>query len=263
MKLIQVDPESKFARPTGLGLLLLGQNPQLHFPQSRVKFTIRNIDAEPIIKDFDGPLILMPEKIEEYLEIVFPKGFSRTSFKRTEKVEASYTAILEVIMNALVHRDYTIEGARIMVDIDEDKVVVSSPGEPLCEVSKLNDFSAPSFSRNAKIAHIFHKMGFVEERGFGMEELSKIEKYGLARPVFTQENIFLKTTLFRNIDSSRQIFEKTDLPGLKLLKEHRRLSTKEYANLINRTERTSLRHLSDLVANGLAVKEGIYYVYKS
>ena len=47
-------------------------------------------------------------------------------------------------MNAIVHRDYTIEGARIMVDIDDEKIVVSSPGIPLSPIEKLNNFTAPS-----------------------------------------------------------------------------------------------------------------------
>ena len=156
MKLIKVDEESKTARPTGLGLLLLGQKPEQHFPQARIKFTVRSGSDNPKIEDFKGPLVLLPEKIEQYLGFVFPKGFSsRTSFDRTEKVEASYSALYEVIMNAIVHRDYSISGGRIMIDIDDEKVVVSSPGEPLCSLAQLNNFTAPSFSRNAKIAHIF------------------------------------------------------------------------------------------------------------
>lgn len=260
MNLIVTDQETRLARPTGLGLLLLGQKPELKFPQSRIKFTIRKEDSDPIIKDFEGPLVLMPDKIEEYLEFIFPKGFSRRSFERNESFEASSTAVHEVIMNAIVHRDYSIEGARIMIDIDDEKVVVSSPGEPLCSLEKLNNFTAPSFSRNAKMAHIFFEMGFVEERGFGMEELSKLEKYGLPKPVFSFENKILKITLFRIIGKTSQTFKKTELPGFEVLKEHKRLTTKEYVEVTGLSERQSRRHLKELVKKGLAKKEGWYYV---
>src|SRR5690606_16546338 len=188
MKLIKIDEEAQTARPTGLGLLLLGKSPEEHFPQARIKLTIRKPNEEPIIKDFNGALILLPQAVEDYLEAVFPKGFSsRKSFNRTENVEASSSAVYEVIMNAIVHRDYAIDGARIMIDITDESVVVSSPGEPICTLEQLNNFTAPSFSRNPKIAHIFFEMGFVEERGFGMEELSKFENYGLPKPVYTLE----------------------------------------------------------------------------
>jgi len=262
MNLIHVDKEILTARPTGLGLLLLGKQPQIKFPQARVKFTIRKPGAEPIIKDFDGALVLLPEKIEEYLEFVFPKGFSRSSFERTESVEASSTAVLEVIMNAIVHRDYTIAGARIMIDIDDEKVVVYSPGKPLCSIEKLNNFTAPSFSRNPKIAHIFFEMGFVEERGFGMEELSKLQQFGLPKPIFTLDGDVLKTTLFRTVEKAVQLVNKSELPGLAVLKQHKRLTTKQYTEITNTAERTSRRYLKDLVSNGLAEKDGTMYILK-
>lgn len=262
VNLISVDEVTETARPTGLGLLLLGQNPEEHFPQARVKFTIRNKGAEPNIKDFDGALVLLPQKIEEYLGFVFPTGFSsRTSFNRTETVESSASAIYEVIMNAIVHRDYTIQGARIMVDIDDEKVVVSSPGEPICTLDQLNNFTAPSFSRNPKIAHIFFQMGFVEERGFGMEELSKVESFGLPKPVFTLENDTLKTTLYRDINPDKQTVSQSELPGIDILRERKRLTTKEYKEISGLKERQARNHLTALVDNNLAKKEGTAYVW--
>jgi ATP-dependent DNA helicase RecG len=262
MKLIKVDEESQTARPTGLGLLLLGQKPEQHFPQARIKFTVRSGQDNPKIEDFKGPLVLLPEKIEQYLGFVFPKGFSsRTSFDRTEKVEASYSALYEVIMNAMVHRDYSIVGSRIMIDIDDEKVVVSSPGEPLCSLVQLNNFTAPSFSRNAKIAHIFFEMGLVEERGFGMEELGKVESFGLPKPKFTFENGSLKATLYRVVNPAKQTLPSTELSGLEILKQHKSLSTKDYEQISGLKERQARNHLTTLVDNGYAKKEGKKYVW--
>ncbi|WP_157209197.1 ATP-binding protein [Mariniflexile maritimum] len=263
MKLIKVDEETLTARPTGLGLLMLGKSPEDHFPQARIKLTIRKPNAEPIIKDFNGALILLPQAIEEYLEVVFPKGFSsRKSFNRTENVEASASAVYEVIMNAIVHRDYAIDGARIMIDITDESVVVSSPGKPICTLEQLNNFTAPSFSRNPKIAHIFFEMGFVEERGFGMEELSKFQNYGLPKPVYTLENNTLKTTLFREIDPNKQTIVKTELPGISLLREHKRLTTKQYAELSGLKDRQARNHLRALLDNDKATKDGNEYIWK-
>ncbi len=260
MSLIKIDKETGISKPTGLGLLLLASDPTLHFPQARIKFTIRNKNDDPIFKDFQGPLILIPKKIEEYLEFVFPKGFSRSSFQRTESAEVSETAVLEVIMNALVHRDYSIEGARIMVDIDDDKIEVSSPGVPLCSVEKLNNYSAPSVSRNAKIAHIFFQMGFVEERGFGLEELSKLEDYGLPKPKFLLDESILKTILYRNVELKDSKVQKSELPGLAVLQEHEKLTVSEFVKISNIPERSARRYLNGLVTNNLALKEGKHYI---
>lgn len=262
MNLIKVDEESQTAHPTGLGLLLLGQQPELHFPQARIKFTVRSGSENPKIEDFKGPLVLLPEKIEQYLGFIFPKGFSsRTSFDRTEKVEASYSALYEVIMNAIVHRDYYIAGGRIMVDVDDEKVVISSPGEPLCSLEQLNSFTAPSFSRNAKIAYIFFEMGLVEERGFGMEELGKVESFGLPKPTFAIENGTLRATLYRVVNPAKQTQSSIELPGLEILRKHKSLTTKQYEKIADLKERQARNHLTALFDNGYAKKEGTKYVW--
>lgn len=259
MNLIAVDPETG-ANPTGLGLLLIGTAPQLHFPQARIKFTIRKEGEDPKIKDFEGPLVLLPDQIQEYLEFIFPKGFSsRTSFDRSENVDPSSSALFEVIMNAIVHRDYTIDGARIMVNVDDDKIEVISPGKPLCTLEKLNTFTAPSVSRNPKIAHIFFDMGLVEERGFGLEELSKMESLGLKKPTFEMDGDLLKTTIYRDAQSLSS--ETDEYPGASVLEEHKSLTTKAYSEITGLKERQSRNHLKALVEKGLAKKDGTKYIW--
>jgi ATP-dependent DNA helicase RecG len=51
---------SETIRPTGMGLILLGRNPQTEFEQSRIKFTIEQSVGDAKIKDIEGPLLLMP-----------------------------------------------------------------------------------------------------------------------------------------------------------------------------------------------------------
>lgn len=255
LSLIKIREKSRTAKPTGLGLLLLGKEPQLHFPQARVKFTIRRVNNDPIIKDFDGPLVLLPSKIEDYLDVIFPKQIKRDSFERFEKQDIPYRALLEVIMNAIVHRDYTIENARIMVDVDDEKVVVSSPGIPLSPIEKFRNFSVASNSRNPKIAFILFEMGLVEERGFGMEELAKLEKQGYVKPKFELDGNIFKTTIYRG--SSLVVQPSAfDLKGYNELKEHKILSSPIYVEITGVSERTARRHLNDLVKTGLARKTG-------
>lgn len=252
--LITVKPKANTAKPTGLGLLLLGKQPELQFPQARIKFTIRRENEDPIIKDFDGPLVLLPGKIEEYLDVIFPKEISRTGFQRSEKQDIPYRALLEIIMNAIVHRDYSLENARIMVDVDDEKVVVSSPGIPLTPIERFRTFSVGSNSRNPKIAYILFEMGLVEERGFGMEELSKLEKQGYPKPHFELDGSVLKIAIYRG-SAAKQTYDE-DLKGFKELKEYNVLTSSKYMELTGVSERTSRRHLNDLVKADKATKQG-------
>lgn len=251
--LIKVKERTNKAKPTGLGILLLGKEPELLFPQARIKFTIRRKNENPIIKDFDGPLVLLPEKIEEYLNVVFPKEISREGFHRDEKRVIPYRALLEVIMNAIVHRDYGISSSRIMIDVDDEKVVVSSPGIPIAPIEKFQAFNVGSSSRNPKIAFILFEMGLVEERGFGMEALSKLEKQGFRKPEFMLDGNILKTTIYKGTGSLTQI---DDYKGLKELRDNGKLTSTRYMELTGVSERTARRHLNELVNAGLARKQG-------
>lgn len=254
LSLIKIKSKAKTAKPTGLGILLLGKEPEWEFPQARIKFTIRRQEEDPIIKDFDGPLILLPGKIEEYLNVIFPKEISRSGFQRIERHDIPYRALLEVIMNAIVHRDYNIANSRIMVDVDYEKVVVSSPGIPLAPIEKFRSFSVAPNSRNPKIAYILFEMGLVEERGFGMEELSKLENLGYPKPKFELDGQTLKTTIYRGSAKGAHPFK--EIKGLEELKAHKVLNSNQYMELAKVSERTSRRHLNDLVKAGKAKKHG-------
>jgi ATP-dependent DNA helicase RecG len=142
-----------------------------------------------------------------------------------------------------------------MVNVDDDKIEVLSPGEPLCTLYKLNSFTAPSVSRNPKIAHIFFDMGLVEERGFGLEELSKMESLGLKKPTFEMDGDLLKTTIYRGNEPT-SIIADANLKGLKQLQEHKVLTSSQYEKIANVSDRTARRHLNDLVKANKATKKG-------
>lgn len=90
-----------------------------------------------------------------------------------------------------MHRDYEFSGAKSSLEIDEDKIVVKSPGAPLPSISleQLNAFSAPSISRNPIITYIFNLMGYVEETGFGMKTIKSLNNdFGLPLPEYAFQN---------------------------------------------------------------------------
>lgn len=245
---IKVGRRGTSPRPTGLGLLMLGKNPQFHFPQARIKFTTHRQNEEPIVKDFDGPLVLIPGRVEEYLSSVFLTEIDRENFHRKEITDSLKKPLREVIINAIVHRDYLIEGARVMVDVYDDRIEVSSPGVPKFSLAEFRDYEVPSVSRNQMITFIFNKMHLVEERGLGMKELKLLKESGNP-PEFKMNGVFFVTTIFRRKTS---LLIPKILKGLKELRDHKVLSTPGYMELTGLPERTARRHLNELVKKGLA-----------
>ena len=189
---------SNVFKPTGLGLLILGRNPQAYFPQSRIKFTIERENQEPFISEIDGPILLMPKKVEDLLDASFLTEINRDGFHREELTKVSKKLLRELIINAIVHRDYTIEGAQIKVIASADKIEVWSPGKPLFNMEKFKSFDVPSQSTNPKIAYIFFKTRLVEERNIGMKELKTYkEANNVKAPSFRMHESYFVTTVFR------------------------------------------------------------------
>ncbi|MFH1322088.1 MAG: ATP-binding protein [Bacteroidota bacterium] len=252
---LRIDKNTNTAHPTGLGILLFGKNPQIKYPQSLVKFTVKTQNEDkPKILDFDGPLVLMPEKIESYLEINFPKAIDRSSFSRKETNEVYFEVLREVIINAIVHRDYRIEQANINVKIDDEKIFIESPGKPLIALEKLQDFTAPTFSVNPKIANVFYQMKFIEKRNIGMEELHRYsEIMGVNKPTIEYNEPYLQVKLWKKAETKLEP-SKDDI--IEFVRVKSRVSSGDYADKFGGSTKTASRHLNKLVNEGILEREG-------
>jgi ATP-dependent DNA helicase RecG len=252
---LKLDKKTNTANPTGLGILLFGKDPQIKYPQSLVKFTVKTQNEnKPKILDFDGPLVLMPEKIESYLEINFPKAIDRSSFARKEINEVYFEVLREVIINAIVHRDYSIEQANINVKIDDEKIFIESPGKPLVSIDKLKSFTAPTFSVNPKIANVFYQMKFIEKRNIGMDELKEFSKrMGVNKPSIDYNEPYLQVTLWKNAETK---LEPTKEEIIEFVKANGKVSSGDYAAKFGGVTKTASRHLNELVDEGILDREG-------
>lgn len=253
LNLLAKPNRSKVYKPTGLGLLILGRNPQATYPQSRIKFTIERENQDPFISEIEGPLLLMPKKVEDLLDAAFLTEINRTSFHREELASVSKKLLRELIMNAIVHRDYLIEGTQIKVIASQDNIQIWSPGTPIFSLDKFRNYTVPSQSKNPKIAYLFFKTKLVEERNIGMKELKKFkDENNVPAPSFRMEEPYFVTTIHRN-EFPEEIFTLTpdelNNPLLAVLsenqiylyryvKENGPVSSGEYAVIINKTDRT-------------------------
>ena len=256
---IDVDNKGN-ARPTGWGILLFGKKPTDKYPQAMIKFTVlKGEGLKPEIQDFDEALVKIPELIEQYLGFVFPTALDRSHFAHTELTEISIQLLRESIINAIVHRNYEIAGAQILINITPKKIEIKSPGAPIVPLEKLQNFTAPTVSRNPKLADVFYNMKYIEHRGFGMEEIQKYKP----TPIYMFDGVNTVLTITRNIvlpkEDIRQIVERLKEEEEKAyyyLARKGRTSKSDYAAYAKIDDKKAQRILKKLVDVGLIQTEG-------
>ena len=104
-------------------------------------------------------------------------------------------AVRELVANALIHQDFFVTGAGPMVEIFDDRIEITNPGEPLVDTARFLD--TPPKSRNEALASLMRRFGICEERGSGIDKVvSEIEMYQFPAPLFEAPEGFTRTVLF-------------------------------------------------------------------
>lgn len=187
--------------PTGFGLLLFGTEPRTAMPQSGLLGTIHFADGTEETRDFAGPQVFAPEAALQWLKDKLPNPIDRSTARRGEKNEALFEIVRESVVNALVHRDYAIDGAKCQLIATPDSIVVKSPGLPVepITLAQMQSFSAPMLSRNPILHYAFAKMELAEERGLGLKSIrTRAQSAGLPLPRFAWEAPYLVLTHYRS-----------------------------------------------------------------
>lgn len=94
-------------------------------------------------------------------------------------------ACREALINAIAHRDYSMEGRGIEVFVYEDRMEVRSPGALLSNVSidELKKLRGLHQSRNVHIARVLREFGYMREMGEGLRRIYQLMKeYDLVEP---------------------------------------------------------------------------------
>ena len=191
--------------PTGFGFLLFGREPRRILHQAGLLATIHYPDGKEELRDFDEPLVMIPGLVEKWLRDKLPNVIDRSRMQRREYPALPFEMVREAVVNALIHRDYDITGAKCQLVVTEDTIIVKSPGGPLPPVmlKQLQSFTAPMLSRNPALHYVFARMGMAEERGLGIKSLkAAAERHGLPLPRYTWDAPYLVLTLFRTLEGA-------------------------------------------------------------
>ncbi len=270
-------------RPSYAGLLLMGQYPQQWLPSASIlaaRFPGADFSDQFIKQDIRGTL---PEQIRA--AEAFVRDHQRSVVRlvgltRQETPEYPLEAIREILVNAVAHRDYNLQGDNIHLYIFSDRLEIHSPGNLPGPVNLENILSS-RFSRNAVIAQVLSDLGFVERLGYGLNRVvTVLRQYGMPDPIFEEIGGSFRVTLRNSVPrsfqetSSREISSYADLPlndrqeaALGFLINRNRITNRDYQGLCPQVSPETLRRdLADLVSKGILIKVGhkkaTYYILK-
>jgi len=97
--------------------------------------------------------------------------------RRSDEWVVPLPAFRECVVNAVVHRDYTILGSAVLVEVFDDRVVVTSPGAlPNHKRPESVLAGGTPRSRNESMANYLFECGLMEQRGSGFPRIARAMK---------------------------------------------------------------------------------------
>lgn len=248
-------------------LMLFGNEPQRFCPSAVVKCShyhgtevTRPIPSHQV---FGGTLF---QQIDDAVDFVLSK-LDRTIGGRDEgptaevRMEIPNEVITEIIVNAVVHRDYDSAGS-VQITLFADRVEILNPGT-LPEQLTVEDLAERHVSVpvNPFLARPFFLAGYINQLGYGTQNVVNwCRKAHLPEPKFEQLNEQFSVILWRNwlTDSRLENFDLNDRQraAVQHLKSHRKLTNSEYQQLFEVAKRTASKDLRSLTSLGLVEKQG-------
>jgi ATP-dependent DNA helicase RecG len=181
--------------PCIAALLLFGKDPLRWHPRCGIDF-VRWEGVERrygtnfnVVKRFriEYPLVELPQRAFEAIQPHIRERQQLHGLFFTERLEYPTFVWQEAIINAIAHRDYSIQGAQIEVWMFDDRIEVRSPGLPPhpVTVEGLNRRERLHVSRNPLIVRILADMGYMRELGEGIPRMfAEMEREGFYPPRF-------------------------------------------------------------------------------
>ncbi|MFA5786814.1 MAG: ATP-binding protein [Actinomycetota bacterium] len=250
-------------RVTVAGYLLFGKQPQTHFPEAYVRvlryggFGRGTGARQQLLRDVrcEGPILSVIDRAAGAVRSLQPTRRALGERGRfEEKGLIPEPAWLEGLVNAVVHRSYSLGGDHIRLEIFEDRIETESPGRFPGLVDPREPLAAPRFARNPRIARVSAELGYGQELGEGIRRMfEEMRLAGLPDPLYRQTTASVRltlvaTTLDRELEA-RLPAHSRDL--LALLRRAERLSTGEVADSLGVSRPAIIRRLNALKGAGL------------
>jgi len=169
------------------GILLFAKDVSRFIPNSKIdmirfkgkdkSFIFDRLQIQDdLLTQFEQALFFTKKHLNIRSEI---KGINRKDI-----LEIPESVLRESIANALIHRDYSLMGTNISIEIYDDRILILNPGSLPKGLDK-EKFGKVSIRRNELIADLFYRMDKIEKAGTGIQKIkNEMREAGLSEPEF-------------------------------------------------------------------------------
>lgn len=223
--------------------------------------------------EFTGNVLMLLREAMNFVKSNTKRGWEKLPDGRKNKPEYAERAVLETMVNHFIHRDYTVMGSEVHLDIYNDRLTVTSPGGMyngmLIQDLDIKDVS--SERRNPILANVMAQLDYMEKRGSGLtricNETKALEGYrDELKPKFKSTPTQFQTIIFASSDTPNVGEYDGDMSETKLTERQRKIlrlinesptiTGKKMSETLSVSQRTIERDLSVLQKLDVLKREG-------
>ena len=223
--------------------------------------------------EFTSNILLLLREAMNFVKSNTRRGWEKLPNGRKNKPEYAERAVLEAMVNHFIHRDYTVMGSEVHLDIYDDRLTITSPGGMYngMLIQDLDIADVSSERRNPILANVMAQLDYMEKRGSGLtricNETKALEGYkDELKPMFKSTPTQFQTIIFASSDTpnvgdhdgdvSETKLTERQQKILNLIKESPTITGKQMSETLSVSQRTIERDLAALQKMGVLKREG-------
>ena len=223
--------------------------------------------------EFTGNVIMLLRESMNFVKSNTRKGWEKLPNGRKNKPEYAERAVLEAMVNHFIHRNYTVIGGEVHLDIYDDRLTVTSPGGMYNGqiIQNLDIANVSSERRNPILANVMAQLDYMEKRGSGLtricNETKALDGYkDELKPQFNSSSVQFQTIIYASVDITNVGDDVGDVSEIKLTERQQKIvnliiqqpsvTAKHMSETLSVSSRTVERELSTLKDKGVLMREG-------
>lgn len=239
------------------GVLMFSNQPEQYIPEAIIICTeFAGKSGRKIIqtRELSGPIPQLIQESIALLEHWLQRHYKLQGVKLAGEMLIPLDALREAVINALMHRKYTIPGA-VKIALYEDRIEIFNPGAlpGLVDIDNLGD--GTTYLRNPHIAKLARRLKLVEKLGTGIKLIfDECSAHGIKRPEYHEDGDFVKLIFFFMPNTEIGLSDEEII--LNTISMRREISIGEIIQILNVSRNTATRKLNSLIEKNLIVRKG-------